>query len=96
MEYQEHDQNSFCFSGLASSFKALKGSVAVNLIARRISSSLTHDVHKYYDGINFSNEIILDKARNKGDKNPRYQQVKWKKTGTFDILINISNHITLT
>ena len=55
----------------------------------------TYDVHAYSDIINFTNSIVLDKARNKGEKHIRYKLEKWNKMSIFDVLDNISKHVTL-
>ena len=38
---------------------------------------------------------MADKARNKGQQCLRYKMEKSKRVGTFDILNNISKHVTL-
>ena len=69
-------KNSCCFSSLASSFKALKEFFDANEIITRISDSLIHDVHAYYDRIKLANAIMLDKARNMGEEHLCYKPEK--------------------
>ena len=45
--------------------------------------------------IKSANSIMLDKARNFGEKDLRYKLEKWKKAGTFGILNHISEHVTI-
>ena len=47
--------------------------VATNEIATHISASLEHAIHAYYDIIIFGNEIMVDKAINKGDQCLHYK-----------------------
>ena len=56
---------------------------------------MEYEVHEYYYIIKFANVIMIDKTRNKGQKNLCYKVEKWKKVGTFDIMNNISDHVTL-
>ena len=53
---------------------------------------MEYEVHDYYDEIKFSNAIMVDKSRNKGEKSLCYKLVDNK--GIFDILNNISEHVT--
>ena len=47
------------------------------------------------DRINFTNSIILYKARKFGNKHMNYNRGMWNKTGDYDILNNISEYVTL-
>ena len=66
-----------------------------NSIVTRISSSLAHDIHAFSDIIKFANAIIVDKSINKGDHSLCNKLKKSRKLVTFDILNNISDHVTL-
>ena len=77
-------------SSLASDFKASNEFLIVNEIATCISSLLTDAI---YDRIEFSNSIMPDEARKFGEKNVCYKLEQWKKTGSFDILNNISDYV---
>ena len=70
MEYQQHDQNSFCFSSLASALKALNKLAAVNATATIIYTSLTYAIP---DGIKFENSIMSDQTRNFGEQHIHYK-----------------------
>ena len=61
----------------------------------RITFSFSYDMHGYTYRFKFSNEIMSDKERNKGKQRLRYILEKWKKIRSFDIINNISEHVTL-
>ena len=90
MAYQQHDQNSSCFSSLASALKALNRLVAVNAIATRMYSSLTSEI---LDKVMFANAIMTGKKGRKGDQHLCYKLEHWKKISTFDILNHISKYM---
>ena len=69
--------------------------VAANTISKIISSSLTDDVHAINYIIKFANSIMIYKERKFGKQHLRYKLETWKKTGTFDMMNNISENITL-
>ena len=92
MAYQQHDQNSCCFSSLSSELKAPNQCSDANSITTGISSSLTDEI---FGSLMFSNAILEDKQNKKGYQNLRYKLEQWKKIGTFDILNNISECLTL-
>ena len=56
---------------------------------------MSYKSHDYPDRIKFSNTIMVDKDRNKGKQCLRYKLEQWKEKGTFDIMKNISEHVTL-
>ena len=58
----------------------------------RISSYLTYKID---DIIQFSNSIMSDQARNFGEKHLRYKLEDLNKTGTFGILNNIGEYVSL-
>ena len=45
--------------------------------------------------IDFSNEIMLNRKRNKGEARVHYKLIKYKKIGDFKILEDISENVTL-
>ena len=45
--------------------------------------------------INFSNDIMLNKKRNKGETRVHYKLMKYKKLGEYEILEDISANVTL-
>ena len=66
--------------------------VAENETATHIYASLTYAIN---DRIKFANSIVSNEARNFGEQHLRYKLKQRKKTGTFDILNNISDYVTL-
>ena len=66
--------------------------VASNSITTRIYESLKDSIS---DRIQFANPIMIDQARKFGEQHLRYKLEQWKKTGTFYILNNISEYVTL-
>ena len=77
-----------CFSGLASSF-------AANRIATWIPVLLPYKPNDYSNRIKFTNAIMVDQGKNKGEKCLRYKMETWKEKGTFLYYENISEHVTL-
>ena len=69
--------------------------VSINETETRIPALITYELHDYYDMIKFSNAIMVDKARNKGEKCLHYKLELWNNVGTFDILNKISDHVKL-
>ena len=45
--------------------------------------------------IKFATEVLTDHVINKGQQQCRYKVVQWNNRGTFDILNDISDHMTL-
>ena len=45
--------------------------------------------------IDFANEIMLNRKRNKGETRLHYKLIKYKKMGEYKILENISANVTL-
>ena len=53
------------------------------------------ELHAYSDIIKFANAIMFDKVRNKGEQCLRCKPEEWNKEGTFYVVNNISEHVTL-
>ena len=75
--------NGCCFSGLASAFASNKHFKADNAISIRIKESLKSKVGNRID---FANEIMLNRKRNKGEARVHYKLIKFKKMGDYKIL----------
>ena len=69
--------------------------VAEKSTATHIYPSLIDDVNEIPDIIRFLIPIMLDKANKFGEQRLRYKLETRKKTGTFDIMNNISELVTL-
>ena len=87
MAYQQHDQNSCCFSSLAFNIKSSNKFSAQNKIVTCISPLLTGTI---LDNIVFENAIMTDESRYFRNQHLRHKLEQWKKSDTFDILNNIS------
>ena len=84
--------NSCCFSSLASDFDSNKNFKASNAIYIRIKESLKSEVGNRN---HFSNDIMLNNKRNKGEARVQYKLIKYKKMGDYKILEDISDNVTL-
>ena len=73
LEYQHNDCNSFCYGNLASDFVLSEDLVSAKEIKMQITKSLSYKFHEYIDKIKFSNEIMVDKERNKDEQRLRYK-----------------------
>ena len=75
--------NSSCFSSLESAFASIKHFKAENSISTRIKESLKSEVGNCID---FENDIMLNRKRNKGEARVHYQLIKYKMMGDYKIL----------
>ena len=76
--YFQKTLNSCCFSSLASAFASNKHFKAANAISLCIKESLKSEVGNRID---FSNEIMLNRKRNKGEASVHYELIKYNKIG---------------
>ena len=49
----------------------------------------------YTDRFHYANHIIVDKVHNKGDKHWNFNPKIWGKSGTFDIINDMNEYVTL-
>ena len=75
--------NSCYFSILASDFATINHFKAADAISIRIKESLKSEVG---NSIDFSNEIMLNRKRNKGETRVYYKLMKFKKMGEYKFL----------
>ena len=92
LSYCQKTLNSCCFSSLASAFASIKHFKAGNDIYIRIKESLKSEVGNRID---FSNEIMLNHKRNKGEARVNYKLIKYKNMGDYKTLEDISANFTL-
>ena len=92
LSYCQKSLNSCCFSSLASAFASINKFKATDAISIRIKESLKSEVG---DCIDFANEIMLNRKRNKGETMVHYKLMKYKKMGEYQILEDISANVTL-
>ena len=76
LSYCQKTLNNCCFSSLASAFASNKHIKAANAIYIRIKDSLKNEAGNHID---FANEIMLNRKRNKGEARVNYKLIKYKK-----------------
>ena len=82
--------NSCCFSSLASAFASNNHNKAAGAISFCIEESSESELGNRID---FSNAIL--KNEKKGEQKMYYRLIKYKNKGSYDILKDISEHVTL-
>ena len=92
LSYFQKTLNSCCFSSLASAFASINHFKAENALSIRIKESLKSEVGNRID---FENEIMLNRKRNKGEARVHYKMMKYKKMGEYKILEDISANVTV-
>ena len=80
------------FSSLASAFASTNHFKASDAISIRIKESLKSEVG---NRIHFTNDIMINKKRNKGETRVHYKLMKYKKIGDYEIFEDISANVTL-
>ena len=75
LKYCQKLLNSCCFSSLASAFAIINHNKAANAILLRIEESLESEVGNHID---FANDILKNKKRNKGETKVHYILIKYK------------------
>ena len=92
LKYCQNLLNRCCFSSLAPAFDSIKQIKAVNDISFCIEESLKT---KVVNRIDFSNAILENENKIKGEPKVHYSLAKYKKKGSLDILTDISENVTL-
>ena len=69
--------------------------VAEHYVLSLLSSSLSCGTVGYMNRIKFASDILTYPVRNKGNKRCHHKIVQWKNKGLFDILNDVSDHVTL-
>ena len=59
------------------------------------TSFFYYKLHGYIDIITFENAVLADRERNKSEQRICHKLEQWKKTGSYYILNNISDYVTL-
>ena len=83
LKYFQRSLNSCCFSSLASAFSSINHNKAANVISLRIKESLESELGNKID---FANDILKNKKRNKGEPKVNYDLIKYKQKGTHKLL----------
>ena len=89
LKYCQKSLNSCCFSSLASDFVSIKQIKATKDVSMCIEEPLKSEVGNHID---IKNAILIFL---KGEQRVYYSLRKYKKMGSFDILTDISEHVTL-
>ena len=95
IKYHKNIPNSCCLSSLASAFHCVCDNRAFTALVNRIEESLTLQTEIFKIKIHFSNTIMKNRIKIKGEKNLQYNLMIWKKNDAFDILNDISEYVTL-
>ena len=80
------------FSSLASDFSSIEQTKSENAISLRIEESLKSKMGYHID---FANAIMKNEKKLKVEPRVYYSLRKYKKVGSYDILIDISENFTL-
>ena len=81
-----------CLSSLASAFTSINHFKAKIAIPIRIKESLKSELGNCID---FANEIMPNRKRNKGEARVHYKLIKYNNKGDYKILEDISANVTL-
>ena len=92
LKYCQRSLNRYCFSSLASAFSSINHNKADNAISLRIEESLESEVGNRID---FANAILKNEKTIKGKPRVYYILSKYKTKGSYGILTEIIEHITL-
>ena len=94
IKYVQHDKNTRVLSSLASALYDSREHVVEKAIAYWIEESFKSASLGYLDRIKFDNKMMTYRVREEGDKNLRYNMIKWKKMWIL-YLNEISDHVSL-
>ena len=92
LKYRQKLLNIFCFSCLVSAFSIIEQTKAVNDISFFIEESLKS---KMGNRIDYANAILINEITVKGKPRVYYIVKKYKKMGSYDVLIESFEHVTL-
>ena len=95
IKYLQYDENKCCFSSLVSALFDPGEYVSEQNISLCLKESLACEPNRFTNKIQFDNDIIIDKERNKIYQRHRYKLLKRKKKSEFDSLSDISDYDTL-
>ena len=95
IKYHQDSSNSCCLCSLASYFRIIYEKRSVTALSNHIEESLTFQSNRFRNRIDFVNDITKKKLRQTGEQHLRYNINNWKKKGSFDILNDIHENVTL-
>ena len=94
LKYCQNTLNSCCFSSLASDFEIINQSKAANSISNHIKELFTSQLC-FRNHIGFANSVLKNRKIIKGEQVLYYNMKRYTHKGSFDILNDISKHVTL-
>ena len=92
LNYCQKSFNGCCFSSLSSAFDSIEQTKASNDISFRVEEYLKGKVGNRND---FANAILKNEKNMKGKPRVYYSLSKYKNMGSYDILKDISERVTL-
>ena len=92
LKYRQNLFNSYCSSSLVSAFASIKQTKDANAISFRIEES---SKNKMGNRIDFANGIMKNVTKLKCEPRIYYSQRRYKRMGSYDILTDISEQVTL-
>ena len=95
IKYHQKTSNSCCFSSLAPAFHCINYKSTVPDLVKSIEELLTLEKEDCKNIIHFSNAIMSDRRKIKGEQNLIYNLTIWKKNDYFDIINDINENLTL-
>ena len=95
IEYVQDDKNTCVLSNMDSDLFAVNEHVAENAVMSRLSWYLSCDTVDFMNRINFNIDILTYRVIKKGEQWCHYNLVQWNNKGSFDILNNVGDHVTL-
>ena len=94
-KYHQKSLNSCCLSSLESAFNCIGDNRDVTSLVNIIEESLNLQMEIFKSIINFSNTIMKNIRRIKGEYNLQYNMMIWKKNDDFYILNDINEDVNL-
>ena len=95
IQYHKKSSNSCCLISLASSFHCIGDNRAVSDLVNIIELSLTLETKEFKNIIYFTNNIMKNRRKIKGEQNLRYNLTIWKKNDALDISNDSSEDVSL-
>ena len=83
IKYHQKTSTRFCLSSLESAFQCISDNRAVPDLVNCIEVSLTIQTENYKNIIHFTNAIMANRSKIKGEHNLRYNLTIWKKNDAF-------------
>ena len=95
IKYHQKTYNSCCLSILEAAFQCIGDNGDVHALVNSIKESFNLKKENCNNIIHFSNDIMKNRRKIKGEQNLRYNMKVWKKKYAFDIINDIIENFTL-